>query len=65
MGAKIKPSIKEYERDARGKRTNKWVWRHFNVEGISTKELKELYTSPNYKRKKEAIRLELVKRNVI
>ena len=32
MGAKIKPSIKEYERDARGKRTNKWVWRHFNVE---------------------------------
>ena len=65
MGAKIKPSIKEYEKDARGKRTNKWVWKHFNVEGISTKELKEFYTNPNYKRKKEAIRLELVKRNVI
>ena len=65
MGAKIKPSIKEYERDSRGKRTDKWVWKHFNVEGISTKELKEFYTNPSYKRKKEAIRLELVKRNVI
>ncbi len=47
MGAKIKPSIKEYKRDARNKRTNKWVWRHFNVESISTKELKEFYTSPS------------------
>ncbi len=65
MGAKIKPPMHHYERDARGKRTNKWVWKHFNVEGISTKELKEFYTSSNYKRKKEVIRLELVKRNVI
>ena len=65
MGAKIKPSVKEYKRDARGKMTKQWTWKHYNVESISTKELKEFYTSPSYSRKKEAIRLELVKRNAI
>jgi len=65
MGAKIKPSVKEYKRDANNKMTKQWKWRHFNVEGTSTKELKEFYTSNNYKRKKEVIRLELVKRNAI
>jgi hypothetical protein len=65
MGAKIKPSIKDYKRDARGKMTKQWTWKHYNVESISTKELKEFYTSPSYRRKKEAIRLELVKRNAI
>ena len=65
MGAKVKPSTKEYKRDARGKMTNQWTWRYYNVEGISTKELKEYYTNPNFKRKKEAIRRELVKRNAI
>jgi hypothetical protein len=65
MGAKIKPSVKEYKRDARGKMTKQWTWKHYNVESISTKELKEFYSSPSYKRKKEAIRLELVKRNAV
>ena len=65
MGAKVKPSIKEYKRDARGKMTKQWTWKHYNVESISTKELKEFYSSPSYKRKKEAIRLELVKRNAV
>ena len=65
MGAKIKPSVKEYKRDTRGKMTKQWKWKHFNVESISTKELKEFYSSPSYKRKKEAIRLELVKRNAV
>jgi len=65
MGAKIKPSIKDYKRDARGKMTKQWTWKHYNVESISTKELKEFYSSPSYRRKKEAIRLELVKRNAI
>ena len=65
MGAKIKPSVKEYKRDANNKMTKQWTWKHFNVEGISTKELKEFYTSNSYKRKKEVIRLELVKRNAI
>ena len=65
MGAKVKPSVKEYKRDARGKMTKQWTWKHYNVESISTKELKEFYSSPSYSRKKEAIRLELVKRNAI
>ena len=65
MGAKVKPSIKEYKRDARGKMTKQWTWKHYNVESISTKELKEFYSSPSYSRKKVAIRLELVKRNAI
>jgi len=65
MGAKIKPSVKEYKRDDRGKMTKQWKWKHYNVESISTKELKEFYSSPSYSRKKEAIRLELVKRNAV
>ena len=65
MGAKIKPSVKEYKRDANNKMTKQWTWKHFNVEGTSTKKLKEFYTNNNYKRKKEVIRLELVKRNAI
>ena len=65
MGAKIKPSAKEYKRDAKGKMTKQWTWKHYNVESISTKELKEFYTSPSYSRKKEVIRLELVKRNAV
>ena len=65
MSIKLKPSTKEYKRDARGKMTNQWTWKHYNVESISTKELKEFYSSPSYSRKKEAIRLELVKRNAI
>ena len=62
---KIKPSVKEYKRDARGKMTKQWTWKHYNVESISTKELKEFYSSPSYSRKKEVIRLELVKRNAV
>ena len=53
MGAKVKPSVKEYK------------WKHYNVESISTKELLEYYNSDSYSRKKEVIRLELVKRNAI
>jgi hypothetical protein len=65
MGAKIKPSVKEYKRDANNKMTKQWTWKHFNVESISTKELLEYYNSDNYRRKKEVIRLELVKRSAI
>ena len=65
MGAKVKPSTKEYKRDARGKMTNQYTWKHYNVESISTKELLEYYNSDSYKRKKEVIRLELVKRNAV
>ena len=43
MGAKVKPSTKEYKRDARGKMTNQFTWKHYNVESISTKELLEYW----------------------
>ena len=65
MGAKIKPSVKEYKRDARGKMLKQWNWKHYTVHSTSTKELLELYNNSNYKRKKEMIRLELVKRKAI
>ncbi len=64
MPVKIKPSTKDYLRDARGKMTNKWVWKHYTVSNTSTEELKKLYESPSYKRKKQVIRRELEKRNV-
>jgi len=62
---KIKESTKEYKRDARGKMLKQWTWKHYTVHSTSTKELLEYYTNPNFKRKKEMIRLELVKRNAI
>ena len=55
MPVKIKPSTKDYLRDARGKMTTKWVWKHYTVSNTSTEELKKLYDSPSYKRKKEVI----------
>ena len=62
MPVKIKPSTKDYIRDARGKMTNKWVWKHYTVSNTSTEELKKYYKNDSYKRKKEVIRKELVKR---
>ena len=41
MPVKIKPSTKDYIRDARGKMTNKWVWKHYTVSNTSTEELKK------------------------
>ena len=29
MPAKLKPSTKDYVRDARGKMTNKFTWKHY------------------------------------
>jgi len=62
---KIKESTKEYKRDSQGKMLKQWSWKHYTVHSTSTKELKELYNNSSYKRKKEIIRLELVKRNAI
>ena len=53
MPVKIKPSTKEYKRDARGKMTNKWVWKHYTVSNTSTEELKKYYKNDSYKRKKK------------
>ena len=38
MPVKIKPSTKDYIRDARGKMTNKWVWKHYTVSNTSTED---------------------------
>lgn len=65
MPPKIKPSTKEYSRDANGRMTNKWKWKHHTVSGTSTKELLELYESPSYTRKKGVIKAELLKRQAI
>ena len=63
MAPKLKPSTKEYKRDARGKMTNQWSWKHYTVASTSTEELKKYYVNSSYKRKKEVIKRELEKRN--
>jgi len=64
MPVKIKPSTKDYVRDARGKMTNKWVWKHYTVSNTSTEELKKLYTNSSYSKKKSVIKKELIRRGV-
>lgn len=61
MPQKLKPSTKEYIK-VDGKMTGKFMIKHFTPSGTSTEELLKLYESPSYKRKKEMIRKELVKR---
>ena len=61
MPAKLKPSTKEYIK-VNNKMTNKFFIKHYTVASTSTEELIKLYDSPSYKRKKELIKKELVKR---
>jgi hypothetical protein len=61
MPAKLKPSTKEYIK-VNNKMTNRFFIKHYTVSSTSTEELIKLYKSPSYKRKKELIRKELVKR---
>jgi hypothetical protein len=63
MPVKIKPSSKKYKKDKNGKMSNQWVWEHYTVTNTSTVELKKYFTNPSYKRKKAAIKKELIKRN--
>ena len=56
MPSKIKPSTKEYKRDRNNRMTNQFTWKHYTVSNTSTEELKKLYDSPSYKRKKEVIK---------
>jgi len=65
MPAKLKPSIKEYVRDARGKMTNKFIWKHFTPHNTPTVELQKMYKSDSFKRKKTIIKRELEKRNAL
>lgn len=65
MPVKIKPSVKEYIRDGNNKMTSKYVWKHYTPSNTSTEELKKLYESPAYRKKKNIIKRELIKRNEI
>ena len=64
MPVKIKKSTKEYVRDARGKMTNKWTWKHYTVYNTSTEELLKLLSSPSQTRNKNKITRELQRRGV-
>ena len=61
MPPKIKPSTKEYIK-VNNKITNRFRIIHYTPSNLKTEELIKLYESPSYKRKKELIRKELVKR---
>tara|TARA_B100000963_G_C22523296_1_gene624057 strand:+ start:609 stop:821 length:213 start_codon:yes stop_codon:yes gene_type:complete len=63
MPPKIKPSTKEYIK-VNGKMTNKFKTIHYTPSNTKTEDLIKYYESPSYKRKKELIRKELVKRGV-
>ena len=65
MPSKLKPSTKEYQRDSRGRMTQKWKWIHYTPSNTSTKELKKMYESLSFRRKKNIIKRELIKRNEI
>lgn len=62
MPVKLKPSTKVYQRDARGRMLQKWIWKHFTVSGTSTEELLKYYKS--LPRKKNVIGKELERRGV-
>jgi hypothetical protein len=62
MSIKLKPSTKQYIKDSRGKMTNKWTMLHFPPSSFKTKELKEMYSSNVYSRKKHLIKKELENR---
>ena len=65
MSIKLKPSTKEYKRDARGKIIGKqYTWRHHNPCTFKTEELKKMYENSAYSRKKHLILKELKRRNV-
>ena len=63
ISQKLKASTKEYIK-VNGKMTNKFMMKHYTPSEASTEELLKLYESAlsSYKRKKEMIRKELVKR---
>lgn len=62
MSIKLKPSTKQYKKDSKGKMTNKWTMLHFPPSSFKTKELKEMYSSNVYTRKKHLIKKELENR---
>jgi len=65
MSAKLKPSTKVYEKDSRGKMTNRWKMQHHTPSGTKTDELLKMYNDPNFSRKKHLVKKELEKRGVV
>ena len=61
MSQKLKPSTKEYIK-VNNKMTSKFMMKHYTPSSTSTEELLKMYESSSYKKKKEMIRKELVKR---
>jgi len=64
MPVKLKPSTKEYQRDAKGKMTTKWTWKHYTPSNTSTSELLKMLSSPSEKKNKQKIQKELTKRGI-
>ena len=65
MSIKLKPSTKDYVRDAKGKIVGKkYTWRHHNPCSFKTGELKTMYGNSSYSRKKHLILKELKRRNI-
>ena len=65
MSIKLKPSTKEYKRDARGKIIGKqYTWKHHTPCSFKSKELTTMYNSSTYSRKKHLILKELNRRSV-
>ena len=62
MSPKLKPSTKEYVRDARSKMTSKFSWKHYTVASHSNTALIEAISK--YPRKKNVILKELNRRGV-
>ena len=50
MSVKLKPSTKVYERDSRGKMTNKWKMQHHTPSGTKTDELIKMYNEKFFKK---------------
>jgi len=64
MPIKLKPSSKQYIKDSKGKMTNKFMMVHFPPSSFKSTELKEMYKSSSYSKKRHLIKQELDKRNI-
>jgi len=66
MSVKLKPSTKEYKRDAKGKIIGKqYTWKHHPPCSFKTEDLKTMYSNSTYSRKKHLIVIELKRRNIV
>ena len=61
MPSKLKPSAKEFIR-VNNKLTSKYKIKHYTPSNTSTEDLKKFYEQSSFKRKKELIKKELIKR---